>query len=79
MLAYKKYVTIKDSKSLTLTELPFREGQRVEIVMISDDDERAEKVKALKKLLKKTQKLPAAQKLTEDEITAEIKAYRAGQ
>jgi len=77
MLAYKKYVTIKDPKNLVLKGLPFRAGQRVEVVMIADEEQKA-RVQELQKLLKKTQKLPKAKAISENEIAEEIKAYRAG-
>ncbi len=53
MLAYKKYVTIKDPAKLELTGLPFRTGQRVEIVMIAYDEERNERLETLRALLRK--------------------------
>ena len=37
MLAHKQYITITDPAKLELTNLPFRKGQRVEVVMIADD------------------------------------------
>lgn len=76
MLAYKKYVTIKDPKNLVLKGLPFRAGQRVEVVMIADEEQKA-RVQELRKLLKKTQRLPKAKAISENEIAEEIKAYRA--
>lgn len=78
MLAYKKYVTIKSPRSLTLRNLPFKPGQRVEIVMLADDDQNAY-IADLQALLKTTQSLPEARSITEDEIAAEIAAYRAEQ
>lgn len=77
MLAYKRYVTVKDPDNLVLKKLPFRAGQRVEVVMIADEEKKA-RVQELKKLLKKTQKLPKARAISEYEIAEEIKAYRAG-
>lgn len=77
MIAYKKYVTIKDPQNLVLKGLPFRAGQRVEVVMIADEEQRA-RVQELQKLLKKTQRLPKAKAISENEIAEEIKAYRAG-
>ncbi|MDO9287976.1 MAG: hypothetical protein Q7T83_04225, partial [Thermodesulfovibrionales bacterium] len=76
MLAYKKYVTIKNPKNLVLKGLPFRAGQRVEIVMIADEEQKAS-IQELRKLLKKTQRLPKAKAISENEIAEEIKAYRA--
>ena len=78
MLAYKKYVTIKDPAKLELTGLPFRSGQRVEIVMIAEDEERETRVDKLRALFKKTQALPQAQAISEDVIAEEIEEYRAG-
>ena len=37
MLAYKHYQVIQDPKELKLTNLPFSKGQRVEIVILADD------------------------------------------
>ncbi len=78
MLAYKKYVKIKDPKNLILKGLPFRAGQRVEVVIIAEDEEKNACVQELQKLLKKTQKLPKAKAISDSEIAEEIKAYRAG-
>ena len=79
MTAYKKYVTIKDPKSLVLTDLPFKEGQVVEVVVIAQDNgDSQERVRALQALLRETQALPQAKAISEEEIAAEIEAYRAG-
>lgn len=80
MTAYKKYVRIKDPNSLVLTDLPFKRGQVVEVVVIAQDNGESEgRVRDLQALLKETQALPQAQAISEDEIAAEIAAYRAGQ
>ena len=78
MLAYKQYVTISDPAKMELTNLPFRKGQRVEVVMIAEDDDNSARVDELRVLFKKTQALPQAQAISEDMITEEIEAYRAG-
>lgn len=79
MTAYKKYITIKDPKSLVLTDLPFKQGQVVEVVVIAQDNvESAERVRGLQALLNETQALPQAKAISEEEIAAEIEAYRAG-
>ncbi len=77
MKAYKKYVTITDPKRLTLSDLPFRPGQRVEVVVIAEEDREA-RLRELKALLRKTQALPAAKEITEDQIAEEVAEYRAG-
>jgi hypothetical protein len=77
MTAYKKYVTVKDPKSLVLTDLPFKQGQVVEVVVIAQDNgESEEQVRDLQALLKETQALAEAQAISEDEIAAEIEANR---
>jgi len=78
MLAYKKYVTIKDPARLELTGLPFRPGQRVEVVMIAEDEERSARVEELRALFAKTQSLPQAQAVSEDMIAEEVEEYRSG-
>jgi hypothetical protein len=78
MLAYKKYITIKDPENLVLKKLPFRSGQRIEIVMIAEDEKKKVSVQELQKLFKKTQKLPKVKAISESQISEEIKAYRAG-
>lgn len=77
MLAYKKYVTIKDPENLVLKKLPFRSGQRVEIVMIAEDEKKKVSAQDLRKLFKKTQKLPKVKAISESQITEEVAAYRA--
>ncbi len=78
MIAYKRYVTIQDPDQIVLTGLPFRPGQRVEVVVIADEDETAARVQELKQLFSETQGLPQARTLTDEEIAAEIDSYRAG-
>jgi hypothetical protein len=77
MLAYKQYVTIKDPAKMELTNLPFHKGQRVEVVMIAEDDKLAQ-VDELRALFKTTQALPQVQAISEDMIAEEIEKYRAG-
>jgi len=76
MLAYKSYATINDSARLVLTGLPFRPGQRVEVFVIADDDERSVRVEKLRNLFAKTQALPQVHALSEEVIAEEIAEYR---
>ncbi len=78
MLAYKQYVTIKDPAKIELSGLPFRAGQRVEVVMIAEDDDRATRVEELRTLFRSTQSLPQTKAITEAMIAEEVEAYRAG-
>ena len=79
MLAYKRYVTVKDTGNLMLTGLPFKSGQCVEVVMIAEDEEKEAILKRLKTLFKETQNLPQVKTISEDQISKEIRAYRADQ
>ena len=77
MIAYKRYVTIQDPQRVVLSDLPFQPGQRVEILIIAEED-RAARLATLQQLFRTTQALPEARKLTQEEIAAEIEAYREG-
>lgn len=77
MLAYKQYVTIDDPSKMELINLPFRRGQRVEVLMIADDDT-VVRVDELRMLFKTTQALPQVQAVSDDMIAEEVEEYRAG-
>lgn len=78
MIAFKKIVTVEDPDRVVLSGLPFRPGQRVEIVMIAEEDQPEARVAELKRLLRACQGIPAAVTVSEEEIADEIAAYRAG-
>lgn len=78
MLAYKQYVTIKDPAKIEISGLPFRAGQRVEVVMIAEDDDRAARVEELRALFSSTQALPQVKAITDEMIAEEVEAYRTG-
>ncbi len=78
MIAYKQYVTINDPAKIELTCLPFRKGQRVEVVMIAEEDDRSDRVEELRGLFRRTQALPQIQAVSDDMIAEEIEKYRAG-
>ncbi len=79
MKAYRTYVTIQDPQQVILSNVPFRVGQQVEIVVLGQDDDHVTKAQQLKDLFKTTQALPQAQAVQEEEINREIEAYRNGQ
>ena len=76
MLAYKQYVTIKDPAKIELSGLPFRAGQRVEVVMIAEDDDRATRIEESWTLFRSTQTLPQTKAITDEMIAEEVDAYR---
>jgi len=78
MIAYRQYTTVQESKQIILSDVPFQPGQRVEVVLIAEEERPAARVQELRALFKATQALPQAQVITEEEIAAEIAAYRAG-
>ncbi|MEH2078433.1 MAG: hypothetical protein V7K57_29270 [Nostoc sp.] len=79
MNAYKTYITIEDPKQLVLSDLPFKAGQRVEVIILTDDNQRVTLAEELKKLFKKIQAIHVDNPLTDEEIAAEIEAYRWGE
>jgi len=79
MKAYRTYLTITDPKRIVLSNMPFRVGEKVEIVVLAaEDNNRAERVSQLQELFKVTQSLPQAETLSEDDILREVEAYRSG-
>ena len=78
MIAYRQYTTVQASRQIVLSNVPFQPGQRVEVVLIAEEERPAARVQELRALFKATQALPQAQTITEEEIAAEIAAYRAG-
>ena len=78
MEAYRTYRTITDAKQIVLSDLPFQPGQVVEILVLAQASDRALVLSRLDQLLQSCQALPQVQELTDDEIAAEIDAYRKG-
>lgn len=79
MNAYKKYITIEDPNHVVLSGLPFQPGQRVEVIVLAEDDNRTAISQKLKDLFDRTQAISGVQDITEEEIAAEIEAYRRGE
>ncbi|MCX5831011.1 MAG: hypothetical protein NT140_03835 [Deltaproteobacteria bacterium] len=76
MRAYKTHLTVQDPKRVVLTNLPFRAGQRIEVLILREDSP-DNGVKDFELLLKETQSLPQSQAISEADIAAEIAAYRS--
>ncbi|MBR8840124.1 MAG: hypothetical protein DSM106950_40570 [Stigonema ocellatum SAG 48.90 = DSM 106950] len=79
MNVYKTYVTIEDPNNVVLSNLPFQPGQRVEVIICAKNNERAEISKKVRDLFDLTLAIPGVQEITEEEIAAEIEAYRRGE
>ncbi len=76
MVAYERYVTVEQPGKIEITGLPVRPGQKVRVTVTVDAAERAALVRELDELLKRTQALPQARGITDEEIAAEIEAHR---
>jgi hypothetical protein len=80
--AYRQKVTVRSDGRIEITEPLFKPGTQAEvIVLVESESESAEailaRVNEWKALFKETQSLPQAQTITDEEIAAEIAAYRA--
>lgn len=78
MKAYRTFQTVSDSKEVVLADIPFEPGQRVEILVLAQEQAESEGPNALDALLAATQSLPQLRKLSDEEIAAEIEGYRSG-
>lgn len=45
MNAYKKQITIEDPQKLILSDLPFKAGQKVEIIILAEDNAELEELR----------------------------------
>ncbi len=75
MTTYKKTVVIDDPNQLVLSDLPFQVGERVKVIILTQNYEPSPNGERLRSLLKKTQSLPSSQAITEEEIAAENENY----
>lgn len=79
MNAYKTYITIENPKQVVLSDLPFQVGQRVEIIVLAEDNPQDTISNKLRNLFDKTQAIPGVEQVKDEEIAAEIEAYRRGE
>ncbi|MEW5938227.1 MAG: hypothetical protein AB1750_01080 [Chloroflexota bacterium] len=83
LTAYRKKVIARPDGRIEIPEPILKPGTEAEvIVLVESEPESAEarlaRVEEWKALFKETQSLPQAQTITEEDIAAEIAAYRAG-
>jgi hypothetical protein len=79
MNTYQKTLVIQDPNQLVLSDLPFQKGQQVEVVIIPKNYDREALANQLRDFFKEVQALHADNPLAEEEIEAEIEAYRRGE
>jgi hypothetical protein len=82
--AYRKKATVSPDGRIEIKTPSLKPGTKTEVIILveSDPEEaeaRRERVREWKALFKETQALPQAKTITEEEIAAEIAAYRAEQ
>jgi len=82
METFRIRTTVSKDGKLSIKGLPFRPGAKVEVIVREESKKiSTAKRKALagemQSLFKEIQSLPQARTITEEEITAEITAYRA--
>jgi len=73
----KKELVIDNSHSFLLSDLPFETGEKVVVFVMSETDLTA-KLQKWRTLFKETQALQQLKDITDADIDAEIKDYRAG-
>ena len=76
MVPYKKRATVGDAGRVVLSDVPFPAGQGVDVVILPDNPS-ATALRSEEALARETSG-ERASKITDEEITAEIAAYRAG-
>ncbi|MGD1862892.1 MAG: hypothetical protein ACFB0E_23335 [Leptolyngbyaceae cyanobacterium] len=79
MTAYKTFITIDNPAQVVLSDLPFQKGQRVRVVMLTEEDETEIISQRFRELFQKTQVVPEVTEITDEEILAEIAAHRRGE
>lgn len=79
MKTYQASLVIDNSKRIVLSDLPFQQGQEVEVIIIAKEKNKQELANQLKEFFKEVQALHAEQPMTEEEIQQEIEAYRRGE
>ncbi|MFH0925472.1 MAG: hypothetical protein V1872_07565 [bacterium] len=75
MKAYRTIATIKNPGKVVLSNMPFKSGEKVEIVVIEAEEQKT-KAKELKRLFKETQSLPQVKRIKEEDLIKEVKKYR---
>lgn len=80
--AYRQKATVRADGRIEIKTPLLKPGTKAEVIVlvegIDEERERKERVAEWKALFKTAQSLPQAQTITEEEIAAEIAAYRAG-
>jgi hypothetical protein len=76
MTTYNTSITIENSNQVVLSGLPFEKGQRVRVMILTEEEARSAIGQNFRELFRETQSLPGVSEITEEEIAVEISAYR---
>lgn len=71
MNAYKKYVTIDNPQQLVLSDLPFLPGQRVEIIILAEENNPDSPLEELRQKIDRATEQILAGNVTEGELVFE--------
>jgi hypothetical protein len=71
MNAYKKYVTIDNPQQLVLSDLPFVPGQRVEIIILAEENNPDSPLEELRQKIDRATEQILAGNVTEGELVFE--------
>jgi hypothetical protein len=77
METFRISTTVSKDGRLSIKGLPFRPGAKVDVTVRAEAQKRQALAGELKSLFKEIRSLPQAKAITEQEIAAEIAAYRA--
>ncbi len=81
LTAVKQMVQVQPGGLIEVRTPELQPGDMIEVIVLVENastEDRAELARRLETLFKETQAVPGAQTITEEQIAAEIAAYRAG-
>ncbi len=79
MQLYRTVITVDDPNQIVLNNVPVQPGDRVEIVVRAESDQKPDVAESAKQLLQMTHALPQLESSSEADIAAEMAAFRNGQ
>ncbi len=78
MLAYKTYTEVGSGNEIKLSGLPFKKGDIVEILIMSENNNEVDQYERWKSLFKLTQNRIDSSNISDKDIENEIKLFREG-
>ena len=78
MNAYRTYVRMDASNRVVLEGVPFPEGTLLEVLVVDQTRQPADRAESWRMLMQHVQGLPQSAAITDEDIAAEISAQRGG-